>query len=198
MQCPIDHTVLSAINVSPRITLEYCKTCGGVWIDQEELKHLGTHFEIGDATERLQNLEEILSHEHTPQDRLSQRVIECPRGHGPIPHHREYAANSGIRIDQCAFCHGFWFDGGELAAVQAYVEHDPKGDFAQLLVELNTTTKHEEAYEQAKLTLPILPLLLFFYPHLAAQAIYQLLREWQFSESNKAKDQARREGQIEY
>jgi Zn-finger nucleic acid-binding protein len=116
--CPrCDHPLTDRVELG--LLLNACNTCGGLWLDQGELKKL-----IRQSPAELRRLERELgvigSRAVTDLDR-EQRLF-CPACHVPI-HGRRYAGDSGVFINACECCQGTWVDAAELTTVaEIYAE----------------------------------------------------------------------------
>jgi Zn-finger nucleic acid-binding protein len=95
------------------LLLNACNTCGGLWLDEDELRKL-----IRQPPAALRRLERELgtigSKAVTDLDR-EQRLL-CPTCHVPI-RGRQYAGDTGIFINACDCCQGTWVDAAELTTV---------------------------------------------------------------------------------
>jgi Zn-finger nucleic acid-binding protein len=101
------------------LLLDLCRICGGLWLDQGELRKL-----VRRSPAELRQLERevgtIGSKAVTDLDR-EQRLL-CPACHVPI-HSRRYAGDSGVFLNTCECCRGTWLDAAELTAVaELYAE----------------------------------------------------------------------------
>lgn len=106
MKCPKCDDESLTRKLAGEIEVDHCHTCGGLWLDQNELP-------------RLLELK--------PQE-----VRDLRRGHGRVgdnsrrgkcPHCGTEllrvisAQNHQVTVDKCAECRGVWLDGGELNAL---------------------------------------------------------------------------------
>jgi Zn-finger nucleic acid-binding protein len=96
-RCP-----LALIEVTtPRITRHTCNGCGGVWIDDDDLRRLFEELAL-DPAAPLGPLE------------LATGPLRCPRCREAMAVERTLGAEPTALVDVCA-AHGAWFDRDELA-----------------------------------------------------------------------------------
>ena len=102
MKCPKCETSTLKPIVIKETEVDRCKTCGGVWCDEQEL--------IALLDLKKRELRPLAGKEN---ELLNTKRGECPRdGSGLL---RVYSpANPKIIIDACLTCQGVWLDGGEL------------------------------------------------------------------------------------
>lgn len=83
--------------------VDTCDTCGGIWLDAEELNKMDDNFFVA--------VEEIT---YSPaKTNESDKSLGCPRCSGPMDkvHPEEFDT---LVLDNCPTCKGFWLDAGEL------------------------------------------------------------------------------------
>ena len=119
MQCPNCNSTLETIDYEG-IKIETCPECEGQWLDASELRH------IVNAREVRFNEEERLAiaaaTKITPvQVEKQDRDLPCPKCGGQTDT-LNYGGDTGIMIDKCTGCGGFWLDAGELERIQMVVE----------------------------------------------------------------------------
>ena len=88
------------------IEIDYCKLCGGLWLDRGEMEKVLEHQEIP------QRLTKPLAYD------LSQRKVEegkrqCPRCRDTM----RVMSFKEVNVDLCMRCQGIWLDRYELALV---------------------------------------------------------------------------------
>ena len=155
MNCPRCAGELGAMDSGEGVTLDFCRGCGGVWLDAGEMAELMQFLEA----EPPSGIEDITSMQLT-----------CPSCGGALTE-VEHPPESEILIDICTACAGVWLDRGELVKLRrlgrsekgriAFVEahrdspvqaHAPKADAATedgigsgvLIVPLLTIDRSEE------------------------------------------------------
>ncbi len=119
MECPNCRAQLSAVTYEG-IEVETCTACAGEWLDSDELgKIVRIRQEKFSEEERRAIAEStsltgvILAH--------VDRDLVCPKCGGSTDA-VNYGGDTGIIIDRCTSCAGFWLDGDELEKIQALVE----------------------------------------------------------------------------
>lgn len=87
------------------IEIDQCPSCGGLWLDAEELRHLDDSLSI--------DLEGITYTDISPTD--EDAALHCPRCEGAPEMRKVYpAAYKDVVVDTCPECGGFWLDRNEL------------------------------------------------------------------------------------
>lgn len=109
MQCPVCDDVEMFLLEFEKVEVDYCRRCGGVWLDSGELALIGQ--KAGALRSGLLG------------------ALEADEGRAPAGGRRpcpvcgkgleEVKANAEppITVDRCPRQHGLWFDRGELGAV---------------------------------------------------------------------------------
>ena len=102
------------------LKIESCTSCGGEWLDADEL-----HTVVNRRRERFTREERRAIVESTTITGVElenvDRDLACPKCGGttdPI----NYGGDSGIIIDRCTSCRGFWLDATEMEKVQMLIE----------------------------------------------------------------------------
>jgi Zn-finger nucleic acid-binding protein len=85
------------------ITLDFCRGCGGVWLDAGEMGELMQFLEAEPPVD--------LEHQGGEQ-------ITCPGCAHPLTE-LEHPPGQGVLIDICSACQGIWLDRGELGKLRA-------------------------------------------------------------------------------
>src|SRR3970040_1052589 len=101
---PRDHTPLVAEKVAvrgPDVTIDKCPSCGGVFLDKNELLRISGDFRLNKYLR-----------DKVALDSYSQLV--CPHCGGIMD--LEHIA--GAEVEVCLTCFGLWLDRGELAALK--------------------------------------------------------------------------------
>jgi len=104
------------------IEVDGCPSCGGVWLDQGELRALASD------EDRLRALDECFVQRAIPfsQDGEARLCPSCAIALRPI----EYDAFRGVRLDNCPSCDGVWLDHGEAGAIADKLFRQAKGGIA--------------------------------------------------------------------
>lgn len=118
-QCPDCHVSLRPITYEG-IEIETCETCGGDFLDSHELAKIVQIRQVKFNEQELQSIAQAEPITGVPVAEVDHPVIcpKCVQAMDPV----NYGHDSGIIIDRCAFCGGFWLDAGELEKVQMVVE----------------------------------------------------------------------------
>jgi len=116
-----------------RVEVDYCPTCGGVWLDSGELELIG---ERAGALGR--DLLRAVESEGTPSRGRSRGGRRCPVGRERL---QEVIAPTTppVTLDRCPRGHGLWFDRGELCAVVRAAGADEKNVLAKFLADLESS-----------------------------------------------------------
>lgn len=123
MQCPKDkHLISNIFSKEVNIEIDVCEQCGGVWFDEQELAKAAAHLRV--SLPPKSGKDQMSAHVpdthryHPPQNYV------CPKD-GKSMNEHAYAGDSGIYINHCDHCLGFWFDGGELEKLKNYLAPSP-------------------------------------------------------------------------
>jgi Zn-finger nucleic acid-binding protein len=119
MNCPNCNKLLRTIDYEG-IHIETCPSCGGEWLDAEELGHVVKAREVRfDSEERRA----IAAAARVTGVVLADvdRDLTCPKCFAktdPV----NYGGDTGIIIDKCTGCGGIWVDHNELEKIQMLIE----------------------------------------------------------------------------
>jgi uncharacterized protein len=120
MKCPRCDSELKTIDYEGA-KIETCSSCGGEWLDNAELKQIVQTVEKPFPQEMRDSLDavnkSIFSIDESVDNQLS-----CPNCSDVELNRFNYASSSGIALDKCPVCGGFWLDKEELEHVQVLVE----------------------------------------------------------------------------
>ncbi len=117
MQCPVKKTPMLVLELEG-VEIDYCTSCGGIWLDAGELALLLGNEEAG------RDLLDSLQPAHKASRKL--RCPVCGKRMKPV-------SAGGITIDRCPHGHGIWFDRGELADIIRHGSLDPQHRVATFL-----------------------------------------------------------------
>jgi len=119
MDCPLCRTTLRSLEYEG-VTIDACDQCGGEFLDADELGHIvrahEEHF-----TPELRRMVSQRQPEFGVSNEAAGRSIGCPKCGSPMEV-INYCGDSGIYVDRCTFCGGFWLDADELDHVQVFQE----------------------------------------------------------------------------
>ena len=119
MKCPSCDGSLKTI-VYEGVTIETCPGCLGEWLDATELGSIVKAREVKfdqDTCSAIARSTGITGVDLEEAD----RDLTCPKCGGNTDT-MNYGADTGILIDRCKGCGGFWLDGDELEKIQKLVE----------------------------------------------------------------------------
>ncbi len=116
MDCPICQKPMVVLELN-QIEVDHCLSCGGVWLDREEMDLLLEGSTAG---------QEIRQH-ITADPTSTEAPRKCPICSKKMEKARvaREGHTESILIDRCTKQHGTWLDGGELQAIVALSEFPP-------------------------------------------------------------------------
>ena len=109
MRCPRcqETTICRSLG---EIEIDACARCGGVFLDRGKLN------QIAEPTQGDLEYSTIHDESFSHPDRFG--PITCPRCGERVMAKVEFNVHTGIILDYCDACHGFWLDGNELERTQ--------------------------------------------------------------------------------
>jgi len=119
MNCPSCHGTLRTITYEG-IEVETCPSCGGEWLDADELGKVVKIRQQKFGEEQCRAIAEATPYTGVVLKDVD-RDLTCPSCGGttdPV----NYGGGSGLVIDKCTSCGGIWLDADELEKVQMLVE----------------------------------------------------------------------------
>lgn len=119
INCPRCRAPMAEIDYEG-ITVDTCRSCGGEWLDPDELKAVTARRETVFTPEEIAQVEGVDQVTVVAQDELAEE-LSCPRC-GARLRAFNYAYTSGVIIDKCPDCGGIWLDKDELEHVQILAE----------------------------------------------------------------------------
>jgi len=124
MKCPVCKEEMIILELDG-VEIDYCYSCGGIWLDEGELKLL-----LDDA----QFKDKLLASFFLAK-RSKEKKIPCPICHKKMQ--KVYLdEEKHILLDRCPKKHGLWFDKGELAEVIQLVNFDENNKVLDFLKNL--------------------------------------------------------------
>ncbi len=118
MQCPQCASDLDPLSYEG-VTVHACDTCGGEFLEADELRGLTRAAREGFSTEERRLLDE--RHPQPPIPAQTRRVRCCP-GCGEPMDPVSFGGETGILVDRCGSCEGLWIDREELERIQVLRE----------------------------------------------------------------------------
>ncbi len=119
MQCPNCQQPLTTIDYEG-VEIETCSSCQGEWLDADELGKIVRLREVKFDEQARRAIAESTTITGVILKDVD-RDLTCPKCGGTTDA-LNYGADSGIILDRCTSCMGFWLDGDELEKVQMLVE----------------------------------------------------------------------------
>jgi Zn-finger nucleic acid-binding protein len=112
-RCSEPMTAQSVLAGNAAVVIDVCaESCAGIWLDARDM-------ETGlDVTDDLQQV--VLTRTYIPDCR---QPTLCPVCSEPMLRYR-WNYTSPVTLDQCAAGHGTWIDGGEVAEMEEFEEHE--------------------------------------------------------------------------
>jgi len=108
LRCNIELTNKTIIDFKYFLNIDYCSSCGGIWLDNGELTRLEktiepTFYEIRKIPS-IQKQNEVLI---CPSCSNSQKLLKA-----------QHFRDKHVIIDYCPVCKGIWLDTGEIEAIR--------------------------------------------------------------------------------
>jgi Zn-finger nucleic acid-binding protein len=120
MNCPRCKSVLTTRTYEAEVKVDECPDCHGVWLDASDLKQIEDTVE-NDYSEQLKTPDNTVGRSFEMARQQSLPDIDCPKcGRRMVKKERHHA--SGVLVDQCPGCAGFWLDRGELESLEVFTE----------------------------------------------------------------------------
>ncbi len=107
-RCSIELTNKTILDFKYFLNIDYCISCGGIWLDNEELTRLEktidpVFFEV----------------RHLPDKKLQMETLKCPScDNSPVLQKAQHERDKHVIIDHCLVCKGVWLDTGEIEAIR--------------------------------------------------------------------------------
>ncbi|MCK4871362.1 MAG: zf-TFIIB domain-containing protein [Phycisphaerales bacterium] len=120
MNCPICNQILHPAEYEG-VTIDICDGCGGEFLDADELGHIVRARDMKFTDEVRVALEERVPAFGVPMEQR-RSGLNCPKCGEPM-RTMNYSGDSGVYVDRCNGCGGFWLDAEELEQVQILQEH---------------------------------------------------------------------------
>lgn len=120
MNCPRCKSVLMTRTYEAGVKVDECPDCRGVWLDAGELEQIEETIE-NDRSEQLKRPADTVGRSFEMARQRSLPDIDCPKcGQRMAKKECHYA--SGVLVDQCPACAGYWLDRGELETLEVFTE----------------------------------------------------------------------------
>jgi Zn-finger nucleic acid-binding protein len=119
MICPNCQNVLRTLNYEG-IAIETCDQCKGEWLDSAEIGKIVRIREVRFDPDERRAIAESTTIKGVVLAAVD-RDLKCPKC-GEATDAINYGGDTGIVIDRCTGCRGFWLDDGELEKIQMVIE----------------------------------------------------------------------------
>lgn len=119
MNCPACANSMKTVHYEG-IEIETCESCAGEWLDGDELGKIIKIRDVRFNAEEVQTLSTVKSLPGVKPESVD-RNLSCA-GCGQAMEPINYGGTTGLFIDRCTGCGGFWLDDKELEKVQVLVE----------------------------------------------------------------------------
>lgn len=117
LRCPKCREIMEQEQASghygAKLSVFHCSSCSGIWVDRDVVFAIS-----GESAIEIEPDIEIEDVVTEPRE----VPIYCPRCEVYLTEQTGPELPSGLRIDYCSACHGFWFDKGELMIYKTYLE----------------------------------------------------------------------------
>ncbi len=114
MKCPNEDAAMLEVrlvsNASQAFMVDQCPKCGGIWFDQFEL------YRAKDA--EWQKLDDINAEAFRESTELTSPERQCPRDGAKLVRFSDRYFPSGILVEKCPRCDGFWMNRAEFKRFQ--------------------------------------------------------------------------------
>jgi Zn-finger nucleic acid-binding protein len=107
-RCKIELTNKTILDFKYFLNIDYCNSCGGIWLDNGELTRLEktiepTFYEIRKIPDKQEQLE----------------LYHCPScDNSEFLQKAQHKRDKHVIIDFCRTCKGIWLDTGEIEAIR--------------------------------------------------------------------------------
>ena len=114
LKCPNEHADMHEVrlssNASQVFVVDQCHNCGGIWFDRFEL------YQAKDG--EWQRLDDINADAFRQQTELASDSRQCPRDGTELKRFSDPYFPSGIAVEKCPKCDGFWLNRVEFKKFQ--------------------------------------------------------------------------------
>lgn len=122
MYCPNCHTILSQIKVDSLnqgcfIVLEQCHSCGGVWLNQNELYQVPYQEAKDIETINLDSFDRNVD---------INKILRCPKDSKILIELKDFNIPYHIHLLQCQRCGGMWLNRGEITKFKEHIKNKQK------------------------------------------------------------------------
>jgi Zn-finger nucleic acid-binding protein len=107
-RCTVELKNKTILDFKYFLNIDYCESCGGIWLDKGEM-------------ERLEKTIEPTFYEirKIPSQKVQYQPVKCPSCSNTEPLHKlQHWRDNHVIIDFCNQCKGIWLDTGEIEAIR--------------------------------------------------------------------------------
>ncbi len=121
MNCPTCQTSTLITTEYESVEIDVCKTCHGVWLDENEVGAIVKNRTLKFSDEDIKNTikSTFAGVTSSEQEKEARACPKCQKKLNVI----NYSYDSGIIIDICPDHHGLWLDNHELEKIQHFREY---------------------------------------------------------------------------
>jgi len=107
-RCNIELTNKTIIDFKYFLNIDYCNSCGGIWLDKGELARLEKTIEP-----TFYEIRKI------PKSQEQLQILKCPScDNSKILQKAQHQRDKNVIMDYCPVCKGMWLDTGEIEAIR--------------------------------------------------------------------------------
>jgi Zn-finger nucleic acid-binding protein len=107
-RCNIELTNKTILDFKYFLNIDYCSSCGGIWLDNGELTRLEKTIEP-----TFYEIRKI------PNNQEQQEILKCPCcDNSKMLQKAQHPRDKHVIIDYCPVCKGMWLDTGEIEAIR--------------------------------------------------------------------------------
>jgi Zn-finger nucleic acid-binding protein len=110
---------LKAVSHEAGVEIDRCDTCGGVWLDDGEMRKVEMAARARVAAGGDAALAALLQRTYARARREERAPISCPRCNEEL-FEREWGFRSQVMVDVCIECQGVWLDADELEQLEEF------------------------------------------------------------------------------
>lgn len=118
MNCPRCQKLLATKVYEAGVEVGECPNCRGVWLDEGELQRI-EETEERDHSEALRTPENTVERSFQIARQRALPDISCPKC-GSAMEKKECHYASGVLVDVCPECAGYWLDRSELESLETF------------------------------------------------------------------------------
>jgi len=108
LRCNIELTNKTILDFKYFLNIDYCNSCGGIWLDPGELNRLEKTIEP--TFYEIRNI---------PSKQKQKEVLLCPACNDAQKLKKaRHFRDTHVIIDYCQVCKGIWLDTGEIEAIR--------------------------------------------------------------------------------